>query len=196
MAAYINEKLAKMSLPDDQCVNSTPQADCSTSETVVLVATTTENGGNNGTNTLIVETPKSSLPSTCTLSPAKHSSSPTITPPCTLTLKSSTSLLMADIVNAEIAIAKDLVHLAPEGCAPKMSSTTTLKTESTEEAKVIDDEELDQDDLLKWKDMPRHLQFNRYIVEGYRPLTDAKGCIHSLFYFHNETVNIFTHGNL
>lgn len=49
-------------------------------------------------------------------------------------------------------------------------------------------------ELLKWKDMPKHLQFNRYIVEGYRPLTDVKGCLHSLFYFHNETINIITHG--
>lgn len=49
-------------------------------------------------------------------------------------------------------------------------------------------------DLLQWKDMPKHLQFNQYIMEGYRPLTNVKGCIHSLFYFHNETVNIFTHG--
>lgn len=48
--------------------------------------------------------------------------------------------------------------------------------------------------LLLWEDMPRHLQFNPYVKTGYRPLLSAWGCIHSLFYLHNETVNILTHG--
>lgn len=49
-------------------------------------------------------------------------------------------------------------------------------------------------DLLHWSDMPRHLQFNPYIFTGYRPLLSIWGCIHSLFYIHNETINIITHG--
>lgn len=52
----------------------------------------------------------------------------------------------------------------------------------------------DQFKLLLWEDMPRHLQFNPYVKTGYRPLLSAWGCIHSLFYLHNETVNILTHG--
>ena len=48
--------------------------------------------------------------------------------------------------------------------------------------------------LLKRKDLPRHLQFNPYIETGYRPLLSAWGCLMSLFYFHNETINIITHG--
>ncbi|XP_018335087.1 progestin and adipoQ receptor family member 4 [Agrilus planipennis] len=48
--------------------------------------------------------------------------------------------------------------------------------------------------LLKWKDMPVHLQFNPYIRTGYRPMLSAWGCIRSLFYIHNETFNIVTHG--
>lgn len=48
--------------------------------------------------------------------------------------------------------------------------------------------------LLHWNDMPRHLQFNPYITNGYRPLLSARGCLNSIFYLHNETVNIFTHG--
>lgn len=48
--------------------------------------------------------------------------------------------------------------------------------------------------LLRWKDMPKHLQFNPYIVTGYRPLLSPWGCVHSIFYMHNETVNILTHG--
>ncbi|XP_063606809.1 progestin and adipoQ receptor family member 4-like isoform X2 [Penaeus indicus] len=48
--------------------------------------------------------------------------------------------------------------------------------------------------LLNRKDIPKHLQFNPYIETGYRPLLSAWGCIMSLFYFHNETINIITHG--
>ncbi|KAK4883698.1 hypothetical protein RN001_007017 [Aquatica leii] len=49
-------------------------------------------------------------------------------------------------------------------------------------------------ELLHWKDMPRHLQFNPYIFSGYRPLLSIWGCLNSLFYIHNETINIITHG--
>ncbi|XP_064120384.1 progestin and adipoQ receptor family member 4-like isoform X1 [Macrobrachium nipponense] len=48
--------------------------------------------------------------------------------------------------------------------------------------------------LLNRKDIPKHLQFNPYIETGYRPLLSMWGCIMSLFYFHNETINIITHG--
>ncbi|XP_015588418.1 progestin and adipoQ receptor family member 4 [Cephus cinctus] len=42
--------------------------------------------------------------------------------------------------------------------------------------------------------MPRHLQFNPHIRSGYRPLMTIRGCLGSLFYLHNETINILTHG--
>lgn len=35
---------------------------------------------------------------------------------------------------------------------------------------------------------------SNYHLPGYRPLQDIKGCINSLFYLHNETINILTHG--
>lgn len=50
--------------------------------------------------------------------------------------------------------------------------------------------------LLHWRDMPQHLQFNPYVLTGYRPLQGWAGCVGSLFYFHNETINILTHGNV
>lgn len=50
------------------------------------------------------------------------------------------------------------------------------------------------EDLLHWRDMPKHLQFNPYIFTGYRPLLSVWGCLNSLFYLHNETINILTHG--
>lgn len=51
-------------------------------------------------------------------------------------------------------------------------------------------------ELLHWRDMPQHLQFNPYVLTGYRPLQSWAGCVGSLFYFHNETINILTHGNV
>ncbi|XP_044251658.1 progestin and adipoQ receptor family member 4 [Drosophila takahashii] len=47
--------------------------------------------------------------------------------------------------------------------------------------------------LLPWQDMPTYLQFNPYVLRGYRPLQTFKGCLLSLFYWHNETINILTH---
>lgn len=52
----------------------------------------------------------------------------------------------------------------------------------------------EKSNLLQWKDMPKHLQFNPYIFTGYRPLLSVWGCLNSLFYLHNETINILTHG--
>ena len=48
--------------------------------------------------------------------------------------------------------------------------------------------------LQDWKEMPRYLQFNPYVLTGYRPLQNVSGCFGSLFYVHNETFNILTHG--
>lgn len=178
-----------MSSPDVECVKNT-QNDFSLPSSVSTVAS--ENGGNNGTNTIIVETyetPKS-LSSPVKLSSANNSTPATISPPCTLTLKSSNSSLMAETKSVN----KDF-DLPPEGDVKLMSMETDSDKTIPNKA-LVDDALTPAADLLKWKDMPRHLQFNRYIVEGYRPLTDAKGCVHSLFYFHNETVNILTHGNI
>ncbi|XP_017847653.1 progestin and adipoQ receptor family member 4 isoform X2 [Drosophila busckii] len=47
--------------------------------------------------------------------------------------------------------------------------------------------------LLHWQDMPKYLQFNPYVLNGYRPLQTFRGCLLSLFYWHNETINILTH---
>lgn len=48
--------------------------------------------------------------------------------------------------------------------------------------------------LLDIDEMPRYLQFNPYIISGYRNMLTTKGSVASLFYFHNETINILTHG--
>ncbi|KAJ7313870.1 hypothetical protein JRQ81_005636 [Phrynocephalus forsythii] len=48
--------------------------------------------------------------------------------------------------------------------------------------------------LLDWASSPPHLQFNRFVLTGYRPISTGSGCLRSLFYLHNELGNIYTHG--
>lgn len=48
--------------------------------------------------------------------------------------------------------------------------------------------------LLTFDQMPDWLQDNAHIRHFYRPLTPSAGeCFRSLFYLHNETMNIYTH---
>ncbi|XP_062331631.1 progestin and adipoQ receptor family member 4-like [Osmerus eperlanus] len=48
--------------------------------------------------------------------------------------------------------------------------------------------------LLDFAKTPPHLQFNKYVLTGYRPVATAQDCLCSLFYLHNEFGNIYTHG--
>uniref|UniRef100_H2SN57 Progestin and adipoQ receptor family member 4 n=1 Tax=Takifugu rubripes TaxID=31033 RepID=H2SN57_TAKRU len=50
--------------------------------------------------------------------------------------------------------------------------------------------------LLDLAKTPTHLQFNKYVLTGYRPVSTAQECLGSLFYMHNELGNIYTHGAL
>ena len=43
-------------------------------------------------------------------------------------------------------------------------------------------------------DIPAYLQYNKFILTGYRCNLNTHDCIHSLLYWHNETLNIYTHG--
>ncbi|XP_056664954.1 progestin and adipoQ receptor family member 4-like [Monodelphis domestica] len=47
--------------------------------------------------------------------------------------------------------------------------------------------------LLDWINTPSHLQFNPFILTGYRPASSVSGCVRSLFYLHNELGNIYIH---
>ena len=48
--------------------------------------------------------------------------------------------------------------------------------------------------LLKWNDLPSWQQDNHYILGHYRPASNSYlGSFQSLFYLHNESVNIHTH---
>lgn len=48
--------------------------------------------------------------------------------------------------------------------------------------------------LLDWASSPPHLQFNKYVLTGYRPISSVQDCVRSLFYLHNELGNIYSHG--
>ncbi|XP_044538710.1 progestin and adipoQ receptor family member 4-like isoform X4 [Gracilinanus agilis] len=48
--------------------------------------------------------------------------------------------------------------------------------------------------LLDWINTPSHLQFNPFILTGYRPASSISGCVRSLFYLHNELGNIYSLG--
>ncbi|KAK6626818.1 hypothetical protein RUM44_009295 [Polyplax serrata] len=47
--------------------------------------------------------------------------------------------------------------------------------------------------LLEIQDVPKYLQFNPYIQKGYRRMLSTKASVKSLFYFHNETINVLSH---
>lgn len=53
---------------------------------------------------------------------------------------------------------------------------------------------VEDEKLLKITEIPSHLRFNEWIETGYRCELSTVECLKSLTYFHNETVNILTHG--
>ena len=42
--------------------------------------------------------------------------------------------------------------------------------------------------------IPDHLRFNRFVHSGYRVDLSTSECLKSLFYLHNESFNIYSHG--
>ena len=48
--------------------------------------------------------------------------------------------------------------------------------------------------LYKLEEIPEYLRFNPFVKNGYRRQMNVKECCRSLLFFHNETVNIYTHG--
>ncbi|XP_058443283.1 progestin and adipoQ receptor family member 3 isoform X2 [Malaya genurostris] len=50
-----------------------------------------------------------------------------------------------------------------------------------------------QRQLLSYDDAPKHLQFNPFIRKGYRTILSTKLCLESIFWWTNETINIWSH---
>ncbi|XP_017055507.1 progestin and adipoQ receptor family member 4 isoform X2 [Drosophila ficusphila] len=80
---------------------------------------------------------------------------------------------------------------APNSVANSNSNGSSSSSSSSSSSASGSGENVVQ--LLPWQDMPTYLQFNPYVLRGYRPLQTFKGCLLSLFYWHNETINILTH---
>ncbi|KAG8282833.1 Progestin and adipoQ receptor member 3 [Homalodisca vitripennis] len=47
--------------------------------------------------------------------------------------------------------------------------------------------------LLSYHEAPSYLQFNPYILSGYRGYLSTKMCFESMFWMTNETINIWSH---
>uniref|UniRef100_A0A182PW43 Progestin and adipoQ receptor family member 4 n=1 Tax=Anopheles epiroticus TaxID=199890 RepID=A0A182PW43_9DIPT len=99
-------------------------------------------------------------------------------------IRSTTSTSTANTTSTNTATTTSIID----------NTTNTTESGSSTLLKQVHRMLTPPDDLLEWKDMPQHLQFNPYVLTGYRPLQGVKGCLSSLFYVHNETINILTHG--
>ncbi|CAI8027906.1 Progestin and adipoQ receptor family member 4 [Geodia barretti] len=47
--------------------------------------------------------------------------------------------------------------------------------------------------LYKLRELPQHLQFNEFILTGYRPPSSFSDCLRSTLHLHNESFNIVSH---
>lgn len=87
----------------------------------------------------------------------------------------------------------DIANKSNNSSCTNSNSSHSNRNDKTHNGHNREEQNREHQQLLLWKDMPRHLQFNPYIHTGYRPMLSFWGCINSLLYFHNETINILTH---
>lgn len=79
----------------------------------------------------------------------------------------------------------------------RMATTRSEQMTNGGDKSIDHNDQLDSanQSLCKINDVPQYLRFNPFILTGYRvPAMTSKECLKSLGYFHNETVNILTHG--
>ncbi|XP_023234127.1 progestin and adipoQ receptor family member 4-like [Centruroides sculpturatus] len=73
----------------------------------------------------------------------------------------------------------------------------TMKRFVNEHENNLENNEKKQKDpqyLLRVDEVPNYLQFNRFVLDGYRPQMTFWECLRSLTYLHNETINVLSHG--
>lgn len=91
----------------------------------------------------------------------------------------------------------DRNNYSSSSCRSCCDSMTAVKTRNNNEQSSSNRKTRNRKQLVTVKEVPAYLQFNQYILNGYRPPNlSYKDCLKSLFYFHNESVNIFTHGKV
>ncbi|XP_067008952.1 progestin and adipoQ receptor family member 3 [Anabrus simplex] len=84
----------------------------------------------------------------------------------------------------------------PEQLTKETSNDKEEVTEplsSPEKALDKDGEKIPDPVLLSYNDAPNYLKFNPYIKSGYRGYLTTKMCLESIFWWTNETVNIWSH---
>ncbi|XP_030553933.1 uncharacterized protein LOC115757713 isoform X3 [Drosophila novamexicana] len=119
--------------------------------------------------------------------------------PATLTSSTNASttpmsaLLTAPATTTTTTTAAATTTHTTTAAASTTSTTTTTAATGSSGSSGTTSTSANMDQLLHWQDMPKYLQFNPYVLKGYRPLQTFKGCLLSLFYWHNETINILTH---
>lgn len=68
------------------------------------------------------------------------------------------------------------------------------KDTATKAAQVGHDAVKSFQQILSWEDLPQWMQSDLYIRRGYRRQLDSfSACLQSIFYLHNESVNIWSH---
>lgn len=142
------------------------------------------------TSTLTATTPTSYF--SCNSSPASTPSA--ASPPTAATIQPSIPVSVSKTTQQSSTSSESYTSVGSTTNATTTTTTsTTVTTTSTTTKTNVGSRSKYEYELLEWKDMPKYLQFNPYVLNGYRPLTTFKGCLLSLFYWHNETINILTH---
>ncbi|KAH8388532.1 hypothetical protein KR093_008932 [Drosophila rubida] len=132
--------------------------------------------------------PESSAPLNAAASTSSTNASTTTPTSALLTAPTATPTTATSATSTTATPPSATTTPSPSAAATSASSMSTTSASSKAIARP---ENIDQ--LLHWQDMPKYLQFNPYVLKGYRPLQTFKGCLLSLFYWHNETINILTH---
>ena len=71
---------------------------------------------------------------------------------------------------------------------------SSTKTSTIKAAQVSHDAAKPFRHIYCWEDIPQWMQCDPYIRHGYRPQLDSfSACCQSVFYLHNESVNIWSH---
>lgn len=71
----------------------------------------------------------------------------------------------------------------PNGISPKQ--------QQQQQQPAVDQTKLRK--LLNFEEAPKYLQFNSFITSGYRNILPTRLCIESIFWWTNETINIWSH---
>ncbi|CAN8102950.1 unnamed protein product [Discula destructiva] len=75
----------------------------------------------------------------------------------------------------------------------RRGSSPTASTSLLDKAKAVE-QKVESTLLLAWHEIDEWRRDNAFIISGYRPTSNSyRGSFSSLFYLHNESVNIWTH---